>query len=77
MTQFQIGKAGITPGVLQSLKTYFKNNKVVRISVLKNAVRDKDKVREMAEEIKTKMEGNFDYRIIGFKIILKRRGVKK
>ena len=69
---FQIGKGGLTDGVLQSLDLAFKNHKALRISVLKNAARDKKKVKEIAEEIAGKLEGNYQYRVIGFKIVMRK-----
>lgn len=73
MIKFQIGKSGVTQGVLQSLALAFKNNKIVRISVLKNSKRDKEKVREMADYLAANLEGNYVYTIVGFTIILRRK----
>ena len=75
--KFQIGKAGITSGVLESLKLALKNRKQIRISVLKSGTRDREKIKEMAEGIAEKLEGNFKYKIIGFTIIIKKVGVKR
>jgi len=69
---FQIGKSGLTEGVLQSLELAFKNHKVLRLSVLKNAVRDKEKVKEIATEIAEKLNGRYSYRIIGFTIVMRK-----
>ena len=69
---FQIGKSGLTEGVLHSLELAFKNHKALRISVLKNSVRSKEKVEEIAEEITQKLDGNYNYRIIGFTIVIKK-----
>ncbi len=75
--KFQIGKSGLTEGIIESLKLAFKNHKQVRISVLKGADRNKEKVREMGEEISVKLrEGqkkhSYPYRIVGFTIIMRR-----
>jgi len=75
LARFQIGKEGLTPGVLNSLNLALRNHKQIRISVLKSTKRDKDKTKEMAEKILKKMEYKCDYRVIGFTIILiKKRG---
>ncbi len=76
VAQFQIGKLGVNPGVIESLKTVLKNHKQVRISVLKSASRDRNKLKEMVKEIEDKLEIPFDYKIIGFTIILRRRLLK-
>lgn len=70
--KFQIGKNGITPNVIESLSLAFKKHKQVRISVLKSAVRDKERVKEMAEEIKNALGENYAYRVIGFTIIMRK-----
>ena len=56
--KFQIGKNGLTSGIINSLELAFKNRKQVRISVLKSGTRDKEKIKQMAEEISNKLEGN-------------------
>ena len=77
VAKFQIGKAGITQGVLDALTLVFKTHKNVRISVLKSSGRDKSKIVEMADELRDKLPGRYVYRIIGFTIILQRRSGDK
>ncbi len=72
ISNFQLGKNGLTEGVLQSLKLALKNHKQVRISVLKSATRNRSELQEIAEKIKSSMPGKCSYRIIGFTIILKK-----
>ncbi len=73
VVQFQIGKAGINEGVIHTISELLKSHKQVRISVLKSATRDRDEIKKMAEELNKKSEIPFDYKIIGFTIILRRR----
>jgi len=54
------------------LKNNFKKHDNVRVSILKSAGHDKDKVKEYSEEIVNKLGTNYTARIIGFKIILKK-----
>ena len=49
--QFQIGKNGLNPGVLESLALALKNHPQVRISVLKSSGRDRNGMKEIAESI--------------------------
>jgi RNA-binding protein YhbY len=74
---FQIGKSGITQGVIDSLASALKNHKQVRISALKSSGRDRDKIKEMGEEICNKLSkkygGSYFFKVIGFTIILKKR----
>jgi len=75
-SKFQIGKNGVTEGVIKSLNQDLKAHNQIRISVLKSADRDRIKVKEMAEEIMQKVNYNCNYKIIGFTIILKRQSHK-
>jgi RNA-binding protein YhbY len=76
VAKFQIGKSGVTQGVIDSLLNVFKNHKVVRISTLKSSGRNRESIIEMAEELCKRLKAStgkrFLYKIIGFTIILKR-----
>jgi RNA-binding protein YhbY len=75
--RFQIGKAGVTPGIIESLELAFKNHKVVRISALKASGRDRNSIASMAESLVSGLKTPCDYRIIGFTIILIKKGKAK
>ncbi|PIN90736.1 hypothetical protein COU60_00125 [Candidatus Pacearchaeota archaeon CG10_big_fil_rev_8_21_14_0_10_34_76] len=75
--RFQIGKAGVTDGVIESLILAFKNNKSVRISALKGSGRDREKIKEMAEEMAERLPGEYKFKVIGFTIIMRRSNIKK
>ena len=68
--KFQIGKNGITEGVIESLTLAFKYRKQVRVSVLKSTGRDKTKMHDLAKELLEKLPFKLNHRIIGFTIIL-------
>lgn len=70
---FQIGKLGITDGVIESLKLAFKNHKRIRISLLQSSRRNRQNIKDIAEEIVSKLGNHFEYRIIGFTIIVKKK----
>jgi len=69
---FQIGKQGVTEGVITTLENAFKTHKSIRISVLKNQQPTKDKVRAIADELVSKLKGDYKYVTIGFTIVLKK-----
>lgn len=75
--RFQIGKAGVTEGVLESLKMGFKTHSAIRISVLRSQAPTKDKVREIAEELVRRLEGPHRFITVGFTIVLKKQKEKK
>jgi len=70
--QIQLGKQGLTENFIESLKNLFKNNKNVKISVLKSARGDKDSVKKYSEDILDKLGKNYTARVIGFTIVLKK-----
>ena len=74
--KFQIGKNGLTSGVLTSLALAFKNHKQTRITVLKSFGRDRyTKIKladQIAKELSKTMNCTFNYKIIGFKIVIRK-----
>lgn len=75
-TKFQIGKNGITDAVVTALAAIFATHKVVRVSCLKASGRDRASITAMADELSTKLSAQtpyrFEYRVIGFTIVLNR-----
>lgn len=71
---FQIGKKGLTENFIDSLSKTFKNNKLVKISVLKSCTRDREDIKKMAQEICEKLgkthNKKFVSRIVGFTIFV-------
>tara|TARA_Y100000310_G_C19944533_1_gene474065 strand:+ start:50 stop:283 length:234 start_codon:yes stop_codon:yes gene_type:complete len=73
LVRFQIGKNGVTDNFILTLQNAFKNNKQIRINVLKSAVLERKDLDKIAEEIIGKLKGKFKFRIIGFTIVLLKR----
>ena len=74
ITKFQIGKAGVTQGSIDSLVLAFKKHKQVRVSLLKSSGRNRENMPKFAEEIKVGLEkdtkSSYKVRIIGFTVIV-------
>ncbi len=68
----QLGKNGITDNFIQNIKVHFLKHENVRISVLKSAGHEKEKIRKYSDEILEKLGKNYTSRLIGFKIVLKK-----
>ena len=68
----QLGKQGITDNFIETLKSHFKKNKNVRVSVLKSAGHNKAKVKEYSEEILEKLGNNYTSKVVGFTIFFKK-----
>jgi len=71
-TDMQLGKNGLTENFIQTLKSRFVNRETVRISVLKSAGHEKEKVRKYSDEMLDKLGKNYTAKLIGFKIILRK-----
>jgi len=76
MLKIQLGKKGITESFIDSLIKIFKKRDLVKITVFKSLTRDKEKIRNMAADLKIAMEKStkkhYIFRVIGFTIVLKK-----
>ena len=72
LSHVQLGKNGITSNFIISLKSHFENHDTVKISVLKNASRNKEEIKKMTEEILDALGKNYTARVLGFTISVKR-----
>jgi RNA-binding protein YhbY len=77
IAKFQIGKFGVTPGVIESLELALKNHKQIRISVLKASGRTRENIEQMAQDITSKLKEKCACKIIGFTIVLIKLGSAK
>lgn len=75
----QFGKSGITENFINSLKNQFKSSRIIKISVLKSATRDRKEITAIKDAILDKLgkisppkRGQFKARIIGFTIVLRK-----
>jgi RNA-binding protein YhbY len=70
LAKFQLGKNGLTDGVMKSLTLILKNHKQVRISVLKSCCRGKENLNEIARKLEMDLPYRLKARTIGYTIIL-------
>lgn len=71
-SHIQLGKNGITENFVETLKDHFKNHENVKISVLKSAGHEKNKVQGYSEKILENLGKNYTARVLGFTISLKK-----
>ena len=72
LSQIQLGKQGITENFVETMKSHFKKYDNVKISVLKSAGHDKEKVKKFSDEILEKLGKNYTTKVIGFTIFVKK-----
>lgn len=70
--QLQIGKNGLTPGIIENIKNCFKTHNNIKVCLLKSAGHDKKTVKEIAEKIQKELGNKYTYKVIGFTIFLKK-----
>ena len=68
----QIGKNGLTSEIIESIKFAFKERESIRVSVLKSALKERERIKETEEKILEKLGNKFTSRIIGFTIVLRK-----
>lgn len=69
----QLGKNGITDNFIKNLQDRFQNSKYIKISVLKSAGHDREKIKSYSKEIIEKLNGHFISKTIGFTIVVMKR----
>ena len=68
----QIGKNGLNDNFLETLKGHFQKYKNIKVSVLKSAGHEKEKVKEYSDEILNKLGDHYTTRVVGFTIFVKK-----
>ena len=72
-TTIQVGKGGVTEGVIREIKEQIEKRKVVKIKFMKNTAREdfKRRAEELAEKTGTEL-----VEVRGFTVVLKKRGYR-
>jgi RNA-binding protein YhbY len=75
-SKFQIGKGGLTQGVIESLQNNFKRKRQVRVTVLKSFCRNKEEMKALTQKIEEALPFQVKSRIIGYTIVLLKQSQK-
>jgi RNA-binding protein YhbY len=62
----QLGKNGLSSTFVEQVRSIFENEKMVKISILKSACRDKDEARKIGEELVEKLGRKFGFKLVGY-----------
>ena len=68
--QIQVGKNGLTEGIIEQIKKAFKDEEIIKVSILKSACRDKKEAKEIADKIIEALGKNFTARLIGYVVTI-------
>ena len=64
--QLQMGKAGLSEAFVKQVLSVFEEEKMIKISILKSACRDKDDARKIGEDLIDKLGTKFGFKLIGY-----------
>ena len=64
--KLQIGKNKLSPEFIEQVKNIFIKERMVKISILKSACRDKTEARKIAESLINTLGEKYDYKLIGY-----------
>ena len=62
----EIGKNGLSDAFIEQVKTIFENEKLIKISILKSACRDKSEADEIAKKLVEALGPKYDYKLVGY-----------
>lgn len=72
-----IGKNGLTKEFIEHLAFVFKAKRTIKVQLLKSASEDRAEMEKVAKQIIAGLPDRYNYRIIGFTIILMKRTILK
>jgi RNA-binding protein YhbY len=64
--KLQIGKAGLSPAFIEQVRSIFEKERVVKISILKSACRDKKDAERIGDELIAALGKKYGYKLIGY-----------
>ncbi|MCG8697349.1 MAG: YhbY family RNA-binding protein [Bacteroidales bacterium] len=64
--QLQLGKAGLSLAFVDQVRNIFENERMVKISILKSACRDKEEAKKIGEELVGKLGSKFGFKLVGY-----------
>ncbi|MFA5060939.1 MAG: YhbY family RNA-binding protein [Candidatus Pacearchaeota archaeon] len=70
--KLQLGKKGPSPEFIEQLKNILKNEKIIKVSILKSACRNIEEAEKIGEKIVEGLGKNFIYRRIGYVLTIKK-----
>jgi RNA-binding protein YhbY len=70
LKKLQMGKNGLSDAFLEQVKTVLETEKVLKISILKSACRDKAEAKEIAEKLIGELGSKYNYRLVGYVITI-------
>lgn len=70
--RLQLGKAGLSDAFVEQVKNVFENEKILKISILKSACRDKSEAGDIGRRLVGLLGPKYDYKLIGYVLTIVR-----
>jgi RNA-binding protein YhbY len=70
--RLQMGKNGLSEAFIEQLKSIFKNEEVIKVSILKSACRDKKDAEVIAENLVDALGKNYIYKLVGYVLTVRK-----
>jgi len=64
--RLQLGKAGLSDAFVEQVRSIFENEKILKISILKSACRDKNKAKEIGNRLVDLLGKKYGYKLVGY-----------
>lgn len=64
--RLQIGKNGLTDALIEQIKSIFKSEKMIRVSILKSARKNKSDAEAIAEKLIDVLGPKYGYKLVGY-----------
>lgn len=72
MKQLQLGKAGLSDAFVEQVKSIFENERIVKISILKSACRNRDDAVKIGESLIDRLGPKYSFKLIGYVLTVMR-----
>ena len=66
LKRLQIGKNGLSEAFVEQVRVMFRKEKVVKVSILKSACRDKKGAEKIARNLVDALGEKFDFKLVGY-----------
>lgn len=70
--KLQLGKNGLTPAFIEQVRSAFTHEEIVKIELLASACRDKEKAKQIGNELVDVLGKNFTYKLIGYVLVVRK-----
>lgn len=64
--QLQLGKAGLSEAFIDQVKHIFETERMMKITILKSACRDKSDAKKIGEELVERLGKKYGFKLIGY-----------